>query len=274
MFVGLDAGEGTRRALASAVTANYFDVFERPHGSWAPVHNGGRAARGQYPCRDHQSFTLGAARRRSGRPRAACAGQRRGVHSGRRGSEGIHGDEHPRTGGMAAAWRARGVHHGRAHRRARGARVGRHWAAPSWHLGEGCRAGTRHRWPPARAGISGDQRRLHARNGRALASHVLPGARRGFVGCEARPAPDGHACDRPDRRVPQPRRSAVGSRAGPTAGIGHQVVTRRRPRAPDAPAAHRRTCSWRWPEARSDCCCRRGRPAPWWRQCILCSPSL
>jgi predicted permease len=29
-FVGLDAGEGTRRTLASAVTANYFDVFGQP----------------------------------------------------------------------------------------------------------------------------------------------------------------------------------------------------------------------------------------------------
>jgi putative ABC transport system permease protein len=30
VFVGLDAGGGTRRTLASAVTANYFDVFDRP----------------------------------------------------------------------------------------------------------------------------------------------------------------------------------------------------------------------------------------------------
>ena len=29
VFVGLDAGEGTRRTLASATTANYFDVFDR-----------------------------------------------------------------------------------------------------------------------------------------------------------------------------------------------------------------------------------------------------
>jgi predicted permease len=30
VFVGLDAGEGTRRTLASATTANYFDVFAQP----------------------------------------------------------------------------------------------------------------------------------------------------------------------------------------------------------------------------------------------------
>src|SRR6202008_3829080 len=29
-FVGLDAGSGARRALAFSVTANYFDIFERP----------------------------------------------------------------------------------------------------------------------------------------------------------------------------------------------------------------------------------------------------
>jgi predicted permease len=38
-FVGLDAGEGTRRTMASAVTANYFDVFGRPLALGRPFTN-------------------------------------------------------------------------------------------------------------------------------------------------------------------------------------------------------------------------------------------
>src|SRR5262245_38686345 len=30
VFVGLDAGDGARRSMASGVTANYFEIFERP----------------------------------------------------------------------------------------------------------------------------------------------------------------------------------------------------------------------------------------------------
>ena len=84
------------------------------------------------------------------------------------------------------------------------------------------------------------QRRLHARDVRAFASHVHARGPKWRGDCDGRPAPDGHAGDRPARRVPQPRRSAAGSRSVRRQEIGHQVVTRRRPRAPHPAAAHRR----------------------------------
>ena len=159
------------------MTANYFQTLWPAAGSWTPVHRGGRTARSRYPCRDHQLSTLGAPWRRPERARPARAGQRRAVHGGRCRSEGIHrGRASPdqRCGcRLARTRRSARRRAGRAHgRRARGARVERRGAAPSRHLGRDCRAGTRHRWPPARAGVSGRQRRLHARDVGAFASHV------------------------------------------------------------------------------------------------------
>ena len=51
--------------MASAVTANYFQVFGMP-GAWAFVHRRRGTARRRDPRRDHQLSALGAARRRPG----------------------------------------------------------------------------------------------------------------------------------------------------------------------------------------------------------------
>ena len=45
VFVGLDVGEGARRTLASAVTANYFQIFGLPLALGRPFTRGGRTAR-------------------------------------------------------------------------------------------------------------------------------------------------------------------------------------------------------------------------------------
>ena len=72
---------------------------------------------------------------------------------------------------------------------------------------------------------------VHARSGQRRDDH------------DARRAPDDHAGDRPPRRLPQSRRSAAGARPRAPAGTGDQVVTRRRPMAPHAATAHRRTAA-------------------------------
>ena len=192
VFVGLDVGEGPRRTLASAVTANYFQIFGRPLALGRPFTAEEERLGADIRVAIISHSALGATRRRPERARPARSDQRRAVHRGRCGSEGIHRDEHPRTRGVAAARRARYVHDcrrvGRAPaRRARGARVERRRAAPSWHLDRDRRAGTRHRWPPARAGVSGDQRRLHARDVDAFASSVHARSRKRRDHCDALP---------------------------------------------------------------------------------------
>jgi hypothetical protein len=109
LFVGLDAGAGPRRTMASVVTANYFDVFGVP-----------LAARRQYPRRHHQPSTLGATRGRRDDHRTDGTGQRRTVHHNRRRRRGIYGDLYSRTRVVAATRRSRHAQHG--------ASVGDAWA--------------------------------------------------------------------------------------------------------------------------------------------------
>ena len=137
VFVGLDVGEGARRTLASAVTANYFQIFGLPLALGRPF-----TVEEERPGADIRvailSHPLWAATwRQPGHPRPARSSQRRAVHGRRRGAEGIHRGEHPRTRGVAAPGRERDAHHdGRvgcaSAGRARGARVDRGRAAPSW----------------------------------------------------------------------------------------------------------------------------------------------
>ena len=111
--------------------------LRRAAGAWTPLHHGRGTARRRDPRGDHQLSALGAARRRPGHARPARAHQRRTVHGRRCGAGGIRGDEHPRTGSLAAPRRVRDVQHGRRSgtpvRCARGARAERCRAAPAWH---------------------------------------------------------------------------------------------------------------------------------------------
>ena len=224
VFVGLDAGEGARRTLASAVTANYFQVFGRPLALGRPftaeeerLGADIRVAIISYPLWERRGADpgiLGRPVRVNGEPFTVVGVAPKGFTG-----TSIPGPEVWLPLGAHETFSTR-RHVGRAPvRRARGARVGRRGAAPGRHLGGDCRAGTRHRRPSTRAGVSGGQRRLHARDVGAFASHVHARARRRRGRGDARPAADGHAGDRPARRVPQPRRSAAGPRSGAPAGM-------------------------------------------------------
>ena len=226
IFVGLDVGEGTRRTLASEVTANYFQTFGASMALGRPF-----TVEEERPGADIPVAIISHSlwQQRGADPdiaRAVRAGQRRARSlSSVWLPKGFTGDEYPRTRGVAAAWRARsirqGSHAGRPPvRRARGALVVCCGAAPGGHLGRARRAGTHRRRPSSRAGVSGSQRRLHARDVEAFASLVH--AREVAHHCEALPGPDEHAGDRAARRLPQPRRSA----AGPGPGRGREMAIR------------------------------------------------
>ena len=129
-FVGLDAGDGPRRALASAVTANYFQVFGAPLAHGRPFTTeeerpgaGIRVAIISFPLWEQ----LGAGPEHA---RPARAHQRRTVHGRRRGAGGIRGDEHPRTRSLDAARRVRDVQAWKTERDARSMRARR----TSWRL--------------------------------------------------------------------------------------------------------------------------------------------
>ena len=177
VFVGLDVGEGARRTLASAVTANYFQIFGQPLALGRPFtaeeERLGADIRvaiishSLWQQRGADPNVLGRPVRVNGEPFTVVGVAPKGFTG-----TSIPGPE---------VWLPLGAHDtfstearaGRAPvRRARGARVDRCGAAPGWHLGRDRRAGTRHRCPPARAGVSGGQRRLHARDVGAFASHV------------------------------------------------------------------------------------------------------
>ena len=253
VFAGLDVGDGTRRTLASAVTANYFQTFGLPLALGRPfiaeeerIGADIRVAIISYPLwqrRGADPGMIGRSIRVNGEQFTSSVWLRR--DSPGRASPG-------RRSGcrLARTIRSEGS---AGRRRARGARVGRRRAAPRRRLDRDPRSRARHRFASARAGVSGGERRLHARDVDAFASHVHARSRkrRGHRG--SRPAADGHAGDRPARGMPEPRQSAAGPGSGAPAGDGDQVVTRRRPRAPHPAAASPKGCSSRWPEAPSGC---------------------
>ncbi len=278
IFVGLDVGEGPRRTLASAVTANYFQIFGLPLALGRPFtaeeERLGADIRvaiishSLWEQRGADPNMLGRPVRVNGEPFTVVGVAPEGFTGASiPGPEvwlplGAHGVFSTEGASAGPAFGAREAHELTV--------VGRLRAGTSV---ETRRAGARHRGPPTRAGVSGDQRRLHARDVGAFASHVHARPRKWRDHCESRPAADGHAGDRPARGVPEPRRSAAGPRSGAPAGDGHQVVARGRPRAPHSATGHRRAA----PRVGR----RRCRPAPVdvgdrraaGFACVPCSPS-
>ena len=237
VFVGLDAGDGPRRTMAFAVTANYFQVFGAPLALGRPF-----TAEEERPGADVRvaiiSYSLW--QQRGADPTILGrhgANQRRPVHRRRCGRRRD-------SLGRAFPGRRCGCRSARTTGSARARRTS--WRSSDGselaYLVETCRPGTRHRravdssrrfpssTPATRSTMSPPSRLM-----------FMPGSGSGAIDGAARPAPDGHAGDRPARRVPQPRRSAAGARSRAPAGTGHQVVARRRPMAPHSSTAHRRT---------------------------------
>ena len=141
VFVGLDVGEGTRRTLASAVTANYFQIFGLPLALGRPFTAEEERLGADVRVAIISSSTVAAAWRRPGPARPVHSSQRRAVHHRRCGPRGIHRDEHPRTGGVAAAWRARCVQP----ERAPAARPSVRATRTSWASSGGCAPAPRSR---------------------------------------------------------------------------------------------------------------------------------
>ena len=244
VFVGLDAGDGPRRTMASAVTANYFQVFGTPWRLDAPSPRK-KNGPARIPRGDHQLSRSGSS---AAQTRACSAGSCASTANSSRSS----GSRPRDSRGRASPDQKSGCRSARTTTFAASAPADSPFGAREAHelsvVGrlrpdasiEICRSGARHRWPSTRAGISVGQRRLHAADCSAFTSHVHARSGERRVHRDARPAPDGHAGDRPARGVPQPRRSAAGARSRAPAGTGHQVVTRWRPMAPHSATAHRR----------------------------------
>ena len=262
-FVGLDVGDGPRRTMASAVTANYFQVFGVPlaHGRPFTAEEerpgaGIRVAIISYPLWEQ----LGADPGMLGRLVRINGEQFTVVGVAREGfaGTGIPGPE---------VWLPLGAHETFSTRRAGrpfGAReahelsvVGRLRPGTSVETAAAALATVGRRleqaFPSVNAGYSLEMSRPSSR------LMFMPGAGSGASDGSG-PAPDAHAGDRPARGVPQPRRSVAGARSRAPAGTGHQVVTRWRPIAPHSATAHRRVAPRAGRRPRSGCCCRRGRP--------------
>ena len=97
LFVGLDAGDGPRRTMASAVTANYFDVFGVPLALGRPFTRDEERPGANIRWRHHQPSALAATRGRRGDHRTNGTSQRRTVHHSRRRRRGIFRDLYSRT---------------------------------------------------------------------------------------------------------------------------------------------------------------------------------
>ena len=263
-FVGLDAGDGARRTLASGVTANYFQIFGLPLALGRPFTteeerlgaDSGVAivSHAFWEQRGADPSMVGRTVRVNGEPFTVVGVAAKGFTG-----TGIPGPE---------VWMPLGAT--RSARDAHALTVRR--TAPSGYLDRDCRTDAHHRCPSTRAGVSGSQRRLHAPDVRAVASAVHAGSGKWRDDGDARRAPDDHAGDRPARRVPQPRRSAAGAWSGAPAGTGDQVVTRRRPMAPHPATAHRRTAPRVGRRRRRTAALDVGDRARCWRRCVPCIP--
>ena len=95
LFVGLDAGDGTRRTLASATTANYFRIFNRPLALGRPFTNDEERLGADIRVSDRQPPDLAAARRRCRHHRPVRTGQRRDVHRDRCDGRRLHRNSYP-----------------------------------------------------------------------------------------------------------------------------------------------------------------------------------
>ena len=217
VFVGLDVGEGARRTLASAVTANYFQIFGQPLALGRPftaeeerLGADIRVAIISYPLwerRGADPSMLGRPVRVNGEPFTVVGVAPKGFTG-----TSIPGPE---------VWLPLGAHEAFS---TEAAPAGRPFGAREAHelavVGR-LRAGTSvETVAPALATVA---RRLEQAFPAVNAGYTLemsapsrlmfmPGPGGGAVDGDSRPAPDGHAGDRPARRVPQPRRSAAGPR--------------------------------------------------------------